>query len=481
MADLAQLERALVKADAAGDADAARAFASEIRKMRGSAPAEPKPETSLLQDIGQFKRQATGNIGAGLVRGAGSIGATILAPIDMAKDAMDGKGLSLESNRQRRADMDAGLREMGADTNSFGYGAGKLAGEIAGTAGAGSATANALSFAPKLATAVRSGGFALQPGGSAVSNALMRILGGGISGGVSAGMVDPEYAPTGAVVGAALPTASRVAGSVGGVVADKLHAGANKLMQSAVKPTIREHKTGDAAIAIQELLDRGINPNAAGVNKLRGLIDGINDDIATRIGNSTATVDKRNVLDVLTDVEGRFGTQVSPTGDLNAIRAVGEDFMQHPSFPGNSLSVQDAQRLKQGTYKVLSEKYGQMGSAEVEAQKGLARGLKDEISLAVPEIAGLNAQEAKLLTTLKVTERRALMELNKNPMGLAALTTDPRAWAAFMADRSALFKSLAARMLNSGVNAAQSAAPRLEAPVNQLMIRSAPVAVASGE
>ena len=46
MADLAQLERALVKAHSAGDSDSARALAGEIRKMRGpsqqvSTPSEP--------------------------------------------------------------------------------------------------------------------------------------------------------------------------------------------------------------------------------------------------------------------------------------------------------------------------------------------------------------------------------------------------------------------------------------------------------
>jgi hypothetical protein len=158
-----------------------------------------------------------------------------------------------------------------------------------------------------------------------------------------------------------------------------------------------------------------------------------------------------------------------------------DDFMQHPTYPGQTLPIQAAQELKKGTYKTLSKKYGQLGSAEVEAQKGLARGLKDEIANAIPEISGLNAQEAKLITTLNVAERRALMELNKNPMGLAALTTDPRAWAAFMADRSSAFKALAARMLNTSVNKAQSMAPSLGGPTNQLLIRSAPVALSPGE
>jgi len=50
------------------------------------------------------------------------------------------------------------------------------------------------------------------------------------------------------------------------------------------------------------------------------------------------------------------------------------------------------------------------------------------------------------------------MELNKNPMGLSLLSGSGAAWAAFMADRSAAFKSLAARMLNR-TNQAGAAAP----------------------
>jgi len=96
------------------------------------------------------------------------------------------------------------------------------------------------------------------------------------------------------------------------------------------------------------------------------------------------------------------------------------------------------------------------GSAEIEAQKSLARGLKEGISQAVPEVAGLNAQEAKLLTTLKVAERRALMDANKNPMGLALLASHPGTWAAFMADRSAAFKGLAARLANNAGKAANA-------------------------
>src|SRR5688572_11926054 len=62
-------------------------------EMAGNA--KPKAQDkSLLQwakdDIAAIPGRI-GNLAAGAVRGAGSIGATVLAPIDMASDAIDGK------------------------------------------------------------------------------------------------------------------------------------------------------------------------------------------------------------------------------------------------------------------------------------------------------------------------------------------------------------------------------------------------------
>lgn len=64
MATLEQLQSALVKADAAGDADAARAFASEIRKMKqpGKTAAAPAQETTP---------DPTGSFGQNVAAGAG--------------------------------------------------------------------------------------------------------------------------------------------------------------------------------------------------------------------------------------------------------------------------------------------------------------------------------------------------------------------------------------------------------------------------
>jgi hypothetical protein len=175
-------------------------------------------------------RQFTNNIGMGAVRGAGSIGATILAPYDMAMDAISGdqqkklsdlitgRKLPPTRNQQRRADMDAALTSLGADTNSLGFQGGKLAGEIAGTAGVGTAIAaplKAAGIAPRLAAAIQSGGMTVGQGGAPATNLLARVAGGAISGGASAGLVNPEDAKMGAMIGGALPVATKVAGWAG--------------------------------------------------------------------------------------------------------------------------------------------------------------------------------------------------------------------------------------------------------------------------
>lgn len=178
------------------------------------APAKPEPST--LDSI----KQGAGNLAAGMVRGAGSIGATLLAPIDVAADAIAGKGLTLDSNRQRRADMDAALSNMGAETDSLTYGGGKLVGEIMGTAGAGGAVANlvgravpAIAGSPML-QAIASGG--MRAGGMAGLQAqAVRAAGGAVAGGAAAGLVNPEDVGTGALIGAATPGVIQAAGAAG--------------------------------------------------------------------------------------------------------------------------------------------------------------------------------------------------------------------------------------------------------------------------
>jgi hypothetical protein len=281
-----------------------------------------------------------------------------------------------------------------------------------------------------------------------------------------ASKVLPTEAAAGAGVAANVATQA-IPMVVGGQLAARafspsLQQGAKSLMQSAIKPTIKELKTGKATRAIDTLLKEGISPTKGGVEKLRGLVDDLGNQISEAIKTSQATVSKGEVGKSLLDTFEKFKKQVNPQSDLETIKKAWLEFRNHPSLIGKQdIPVQLAQELKQGTYRRLSEKYGELGSAQTESQKALARGLKEEIAKSVPSISTMNKRESELLNALSVSERRALTEANKNPVGLAWLASSPQTWALFLADRSAAFKALVARMLYSGSEQIPSTTARI--------------------
>lgn len=400
------------------------------------------PMFSVEGTINQVK-----NMGMGALKGASRIGSTIV-------------GTAMGDREERNKSIDQFMSEN-ADPSSLAFKIGDVGTQIMGTAGAGGTIAKGISKIPalaKFAPVVESGGFNLGQAATSnpLANALMRGAGGAIQGGAQVGMVDPSQMGSGAMVGAIAPGAVKGAGMAGEAVGNAFNSGAKSLMQSALKPTIKQLRTGQAESAVNTLLDEGIPATSKGVEILRDRIGGLNDEISNRIANSSGQVNKLDVAQALNDTRKRFGNQVAPQSDLAAIESVKDAFMSNPNAPGLSIPVQLAQAMKQGTYKTLAGKYGEVGSASTEAQKALARGLKEQVGKAVPEILPLNAREARLLDALSVTERRALMDANKNPVGLSWLASNPAAAAAFMADRSAAFKSLAAKMLKKTGDAAQT-------------------------
>lgn len=224
------------------------------------------------------------DLSAGGVRGAGSIGATIVAPYDMAKDAINGKGLSLESNRQRRKDMDDALRIMGADTDSGLYKTGKIVAEIAGTAGAGSAVGNVVGkVAPELGNAIASGGFSLGKApavnvGEKLINAATRVGGGAINGAVTSGMVDPETADTGAAIGAAFPVAAKIVGETGNAINGAVRPFYEKGRNAILGERLVEQAGSNPSQVIQNL--KNAKGNTIGFNPTVGQAAG-SDELAT--------------------------------------------------------------------------------------------------------------------------------------------------------------------------------------------------------
>lgn len=235
------------------------------------------------------------------------------------------------------------------------------------------------------------------------------------------------------------------------------------LMQSAVKPSYEMLRKGKAAEAIETMLKEGVTVSEGGLNKLMSQVNNLDDEVTKAISTSTATVNKGDVGLRLKEVFDDFKMQVNPQSDMEAIKKAWIKFRDHPLLSGKQeMPVQIAQQMKRGTYKTLGEKpYGELQGSEVEAQKALARGLKETISEAVPAVAPLNNRVGNLLNAANVLERRVLMAPNNNILGLTPLGPNPLSWALFMADRMPGLKSLAAQGLYSGARQVPSTAARV--------------------
>ena len=244
----------------------------------------------------------------------------------------------------------------------------------------------------------------------------------------------------------------------------------SKLYQSALKPstTLGAQKT---AQIVQTGLDNAIPVSQAGIEKLGSLIDDVNQKIADTIAaNPSAPINKFKVASRLGDTAQKFATQVSPTSDLNAISDVGNDFLA--TQPGN-IPASQAQALKQGTYQQLAGRsYGELKGATIEAQKALARGLKEELVTQFPELGDLNAQDSKFLQLDPILERAVSRIGNHQLLGIgtpiaggaAKAVTGSNAVAATVGalkavvDNPAIKSRLAIAISKSGVPMAQASA-----------------------
>jgi len=185
-----------------------------------------------------------GTIAGGLLRGAGSIGATIARPFESA-----------EENEARRVRLDENARNLlNADTESWLYKGSKIGAEIAGTAGIGPALAAplaALKVAPALTSALQTGGMSAG-GATGLGGLLARLTGGAATGAASAAAVDPQDARMGAIVGAALPAGAMALGKGAQAVGRSLRG-------APVAPEVRALYERAGALGIDVPADRIVN------------------------------------------------------------------------------------------------------------------------------------------------------------------------------------------------------------------------------
>lgn len=226
------------------------AKAYQLAKGEDATPIEAATSKPATAGPGQAQGRAVLNTVAGALRGAGSIGATLLAPHDMLNDyllnraAKQSGSTAAPFETDRRAAMTGALQEMGADPSSWFFQGSKLGTEIAGTLGVGGVLgglAKGAGATPAVVNALQSAG--MTTGGRApgavnlLKDLALRSAAGGAVGGASTAMIDPEHAGTGAAIGAALPPAMAAVGKAGELVGSGVKA-AGRAVFGEVSPEV---------------------------------------------------------------------------------------------------------------------------------------------------------------------------------------------------------------------------------------------------
>lgn len=289
MADIKQLERALVNADAAGDAGAAKAFADEIRKMRATTQ-EPAVNPQAARDA-QAKEGVSDSAVVGALAGLGSG----VGRVAMGAQHYIGKGLDAigadKAGQWLVDDAAKGRAKLKGEVDPYkekspiATGGGELTGEIVATLPVGGMLAKGVRAVAPAATgfanALASGGFTTGNKlaqtaslGAKAADMGIRTLGGAGTGLAATALASPENAGMGALIGGALPVVTKVGGAVGRAIGSVTKKGGERRAIEEIAETIGQKNVRQAMADIQSYYPKGaegIPVSSSGVTKLPDL------------------------------------------------------------------------------------------------------------------------------------------------------------------------------------------------------------------
>ena len=278
MATVAQLEDALMKADAAGDYTAAREIAAEIKRVRTvrSAPkqrvAPPRTRGSGIGGVNALLDNIN-EIIMGVPAGAYNLAAMVTDPVS---GLIFGKDAVKQAQAQRRAFGDAVSRKLVTKPRPLA----RSLGESIAPGAVVTRTANVLApLAPKIPVigdavskvlkSTASGGIGVK-GASAPKTVGLKLAGGGISGASTAALMGQDPVE-GGLYGAGLPIVGTILKKLGGGAVDifrmpKVEAG--KIIREALgkdvdaaKAAFAQLSPGDQRLAQQVLIEAGVEPS----------------------------------------------------------------------------------------------------------------------------------------------------------------------------------------------------------------------------
>jgi hypothetical protein len=277
---------------------------------------------------------------------------------------------------------------------------------------------------------------------------------------------DPRQIVDEAMTQGAIGAAGEAGGQVLGYAAKTLAPNfASGLMQSAVKPGVKSTAKalirGSDSPIVQTLLKEGINVSPGGIERLTDVISTSNQAIKDALDAmpSSASVDPQAVAARLDKMIEQYREGGTPEANVRAVEEVKAEFLRNHGTPNSlaeaqtGLTLPKAQGIKQQTYQDLKDTaYGTVGTANIEARKELARGLKEGIESEAQrtgsaDIQALNAREGAAITARDAIAKRIASAGNRDPVSLAWLAHNPTAGMMYLAERSPAVKSMLARGL----------------------------------
>src|ERR1035441_8606765 len=217
-------------------------------------------------------------------------------------------------------------------------------------------------------------------------------------------VIQPQQAPdiAGGLGWATALLAPLAVGPAIGKIAGKLDTAADATAQGLTKSALKGGYTvntpaADVASAASTMRENQIPLSPAGSAKIGDALTNLRQVITNKTSDAAAAgvkVDPNIPIRSVMDTFNKYRQQVNPNQDLADIDKVAKNFAANNPGP---IPADQAQAMKVGSNALNADKYGKVSTAQVEAEKALTRGIKEELENQIPELGSLNASQAKLM------------------------------------------------------------------------------------
>jgi hypothetical protein len=176
----------------------------------------------------------------------------------------------------------------------------------------------------------------------------------------------------------------------------------------------------DRLAMAREGLSQGIPVSGKGLEKLQGNIDVMNNEFSSRIKQAKqagTTINPQDIAKYIDNLDKEV-YQFSPTNKFSEqLKTVKQDFLD--KWGSKPIPIDEAQKMKSTIYRIYRDNYGELARTEVEAYKGLARGVKDEVVKIFPELEEVGQKEKRSLQLETALERTLNRLGNRDWLGIA--------------------------------------------------------------